>query len=119
MTIKPKILFSLNLSQDYYFKAKILSNTQKVSFSISKKVLEEENCVLKISINSKLHKLLSDLDKSKLKDKNISFSLVLTIEESPVKNENTNRLYDELVAYNRLEVINIAEADLEAEGENQ
>lgn len=111
-------VFAESWSQDYYFKAKILSNTQKVSFSISKKVLEEEYCVLKISINSKLHKLLSDLDKSKLKDKDISFSLVLTIEESPVKNENTNRLYDELVAYNELEAINIAEADLEAEGEN-
>src|SRR5689334_20986148 len=62
-------VFSESWSQDYYFKPKMLSNTQKISFSISKKVLLEENCVLKIAVNAKLHKLLSELDKSKLRDR--------------------------------------------------
>jgi hypothetical protein len=110
--------FAESWSQDYYFKAKMLTNSQKVSFSISKKILEEEKGTLKIVVNAKLHKLLSELDKSRLKDTDISFSLVFTIEESPVKNENTNRLYDELIAYNNLEALNILEADLDAEGEN-
>ena len=110
--------FAESWSQDYYFKAKMLTNTQKISFSISKKVLEEEKCKLKIVINAKLHKLLSELDKSKLKETAIPFSIVFTIAESPVKKENTNRLYGELIACNNLEALNISEADLEAEGEN-
>jgi Subtilase family len=111
-------IFAESWSQDYYFKAKMLSNTQKVSFSILKRVVDEEKCCLKICVNAKLHKLLSELDKSKLKDKHIPFSIVFTIEEIPVKNANTNRLYNELIDYNKLEALNIAEADLEAEGEN-
>jgi Subtilase family len=102
-------------SQDYYFKAKILSNTQKISFNISKKVLEEENCILKIAVNAKLHKLLNELDKSNLKDTNIVFSIVFTIEENPIKNQNSGRLYDELSACNSLQALLIGEANLEAD----
>jgi Subtilase family len=102
-------------SEDYYYKRKILSNTQKISFTVSKKVLEEEKCNLKIAVNAKLHKLLNDLDKSKLVETNIEFSIVFTIEENPIKNLNTGRLYDELIAHNTLEILLNNEADLEAE----
>lgn len=110
-------VFSESWSQDYYFKAKMLSNTQRINFSISKKVLLEENCVLKIAVNAKLHKLLNELDKSKLKNEKIPFSIVFTIEENTVKNTQSGKLYDELVAINKLEAINTADATLEAEGE--
>lgn len=106
-------VFDESWSQDYYYKAKMLSNCQKISFSISKKVLLEERCTLKISVNSRLHKLLSDLDRSRLIAKNINFSIVFTIEETPVKNTNTNRLYNELTAINHLEAISTLEAQLE------
>lgn len=108
-------VFSESWSQDYYFKAKMLSNTQKINFSISKKVLQEENCILKIAVNAKLHKLLNELDKSKLKNRSIPFSIVFTITENTVKNTQSGRLYDELVAINELEAENFAIVTLEAE----
>jgi hypothetical protein len=108
-------VFDKSWSQDYYFKAKMLSNAQKIDFSISKKVLFEEKCILRIAVNAKLHKLLNDLDRSKLVNKTIKYSIVFTIEETPIKNTNTNMLYDELTAVNTLEAINILEAELEAD----
>jgi hypothetical protein len=102
-------------SQDYYFPSKILSNTQKISFTVSKKTLIKEDNILKIAVNAKLHKLLNDLDKSKLIGTDIEFSIVFTIEENPIKNSNTGRLYDELSACNTLEVLLNNEANLEAE----
>lgn len=112
---KDAISFSEPWSQDYYFKAKMLSNTQQICFLISKKVITEENYCLKIAVNSQLHKLLNDLDKSKLKDTPISFSIVFTVEEKSLKNKQTGKLYDEMVAINNLEAINIIDATLEAE----
>jgi hypothetical protein len=108
-------VFSESWSQDYYFKAKMLSNTQRINFSISKKVLLEEECVLKIAVNAKLHKLLNELDMSKLKNEKIPFSIVFTIEENTVNKTQTGKLYDELVAINELEAFNTADATLEAE----
>ncbi|MDZ4759431.1 MAG: hypothetical protein SGJ10_15000 [Bacteroidota bacterium] len=92
----------------------MLSNTQRINFSISKKVLIEEDCVLKIVVNAKLHKLLNALDKSKLKDRKITFSIVFTIEENTQIKNRTGRLYDELTAINTLELLNTIE-DMEAE----
>ncbi len=109
------VFVSDSWSQDYYFKAKMLSNTQRINFSISKKVLLEEDCVLKIAVNAKLHKLLNELDKGKLKNEKIPFSIVFTIEENTVKNTKSGKLYDELIAINNLEAINTADATLEAE----
>jgi Subtilase family len=110
-----KLVTSATWSQDYYNKRKILSNTQKISFNIPKKVIKEENCTFKIAVNTKLHKLLNELDKSNLKDTDIAFSLVFTIEENPIKNQNSGRLYDELSACNSLEALLIGEANLEAD----
>ena len=109
------ISFSEPWSQDYYYKAKMLSNTQQMSFTVLKKVLIEEDYCLKIAVNAKLHKLLNDLDKSKLKDTQIPFSIVFTIEEKSFQNIHTGRLYDELVSINDLEIINTIDATLEAE----
>jgi len=108
-------VFSESWSQDYYYKPKMLSNTQQISFSVSKKVIIEEDYCLKIAVNSKLHKLLNDLDKSKLKDVYVPFSLVFTIEEKSLNKIQTGRLYEELNAINDLEAVNTLDATLEAE----
>lgn len=106
-------VFHKSWSQDYYYKPKMLSNVQKISFNISKKVLIEQDNILKIAVNAKLHKVLNDLDRRNYLNKHISFSIVFTIEETPVKNTNSNRLYNELTAINNLEAINVIEAELE------
>jgi hypothetical protein len=108
------IKFKKSWSQDYYYKAKMLSNCQRLNFTISKKDLIDEKGVFKIAINSKLHKLLNPtLEKEYLKEN--KFSLVVTIKENPVNKKNTGRLYDEIIAINKLESIATLSADLEAE----
>ncbi|MEM0543532.1 S8 family peptidase [Flavobacterium sp. j3] len=107
-------------SQDYYFKRKVLSNVQKTEFNLTKPFLkkninEKGEIVVKIAINSKLHKLLNDIDKVKLKDKAINFSLVISVEELPYKNTYSGKLYDEMKLINNLEAINNIDTDLEAE----
>ena len=100
-------------SEDYYFKAKLLSNCHKMSFGITKNKLLKENNQFKIAIHSKLHKLLP----AHLQDDyNIlhKFSLVITVKEMSHKGAVSNRLYNELILINNLEVI----AELEAELEN-
>ena len=43
------------------------------------------------------------------------FSLVITIKENPVKNMNTNRLYNDLIEINNLEAITTVDLELNAE----
>lgn len=93
----------------------MLSNSQKLSFTISKKVLQEENCKLKIAVNAKFHKLLNAVQKDAY-NVNHPFSLVITIKENPIKNSNTNRLYNDLLAVNNLSALATVDIDLEAEG---
>jgi hypothetical protein len=108
-------VFSESWAQDYYYKAKMLSNSQKLSFNISKKVLQEENCTLKIALNAVLHKLLSPAIKENY-NMEYPFSIVFSIRENPIKGANTNRLYNELLALNQAEPLIVIDADLEAEG---
>jgi len=105
-------------SQDYYYKPKVLSNSQKVKFKLTLKFLKKNidkdgNIKVKIAVNSKLHKLLDSIDKEKLLKVPVKFSLVTTIEELPYKNKTSNRLYEEMQLINSLNVIN--DLDLEAE----
>ncbi len=107
-------------SQDYYFKRKVLSNVQKTEFNLTKPFLKKNinqkgEIVIKIAINSKLHKLLNDIDKVKLKSNVINFSLVISIEELPYKNTYSGKLYEEMKLINNLEAINIIGTELEAE----
>ncbi|MVN92663.1 S8 family peptidase [Mucilaginibacter aquatilis] len=99
-----KYKFSPSWSQDYYYKSKMLSNTQKMSFSVSKKVLIDENRTFKIVLLSKLHKLLSVPEKTKYTTAH-PFSLVVTVRENPVKGKTTGRLYNEMLLINELEAI--------------
>ncbi|MHB8853513.1 MAG: S8 family serine peptidase [Ignavibacteriaceae bacterium] len=101
-------------SQDYYWHAKLLSNSQKSSFTVSKQNIIDDNNQFKLAIKSELHKLLP----AYLEDNysiNQNFSLVMTINEKPIKGENTGMLYDEMVLINNLEAVTTAEleADLE------
>lgn len=106
-------------SQDYYYKPKVLSNSQKVTFTLTKKFLEKNkdsdgNIIVKIALNCKSHKLLDEIEKKKLSKIPVKFSLITTIEELPYRNKTTNRLYQEMQNINNLDVIN----DLELEIEN-
>ena len=97
-----------------------MSNSQKVTFKLSKKFLGKNidfdgNIVIKIAVNCKAHKLLDQLEKSKLSIKPIKFSIVTSIEELPYKNKTSSRLYEEIKLINNLEVINNLDTDLELE----
>ncbi|GAB2721470.1 hypothetical protein GCM10011495_29330 [Hymenobacter frigidus] len=101
-------------SQDAYYKPKPLSNTQKVSFYISRENLRRENNKFKIAIECHFHKLLpkavTDLLPTEYK-----YSLVLRFRENvPVAKQNQS-LYDELQLCNNLEALGTL--DLDAEGD--
>ena len=118
-----KIKLKNSWSQDYYYKSKILSNVQKTFQNLTRKDLiknidEEGNIHVKLAVNCKLHKLLNALDKYDLEDIPIKYSLVISIEELPYKNETSGKLYDELSALNTLENIISSDLDTELEAEN-
>lgn len=113
-----KIKLKNSWSQDYYYKSKVLSNSQKVSFKLTKKFLEKNidengNIKVKIALNCKCHKLLDEIEKIKLKSNPVKFSLITTIEELPYQNETKGRLYQEMKLINNLEVINELKMDAE------
>lgn len=99
-------------AQDYYYKAKPLSNTQKISFKAYKDDLIDEDNTFKVTISSKHHKLLNVAQKADNNQEN-PFSLVITIKELPINGENTGRLYDEIRLINELPVVAELSADLE------
>ena len=105
-------VFKESWSQDYYFKPKILSNAQKMSFNISKQDLINESNGFKITINSKFHKLLNPIQKEEYNLAN-NFSLVISIREKPIANKISNSLYDEMILINDLEAITELEAEIE------
>jgi subtilisin family serine protease len=110
-------------SQDYYFKSKPLSNVQKTTQKLTKKNLiknldSDGNIQVKLAINCKLHKLLNDIDKNKLRNTSVRYSLVMSIEELPYKNKTSGKLYSELSLLNNLESIIKSEIDNELEAEN-
>jgi len=101
--------------EDYYYKNKILSNTHKISFVISKTELLNEDNTFKLAIKSCYHKYLTQTEKSLIPNSN-TFSIVMKIEEIPIKGQLTGRLYNEIDLINELE--NIIDVDLEAELNN-
>jgi hypothetical protein len=99
-------------TEDYYFGDGLLSNTQKVDFSISKPDLVSENRVVRIGIHSRLHKHLDAAQETNYNRAN-SYSLAVSIEETSKESDRLKSLYDELVAINELEAITEIEIDLE------
>jgi Subtilase family len=104
--------FAESWSEDYYYKPKLLSNTQKMSFNFTKKALEEEKCKFKIAINCKLHKLLTDLQKKNYTNQN-SFSLVISLTDLTEEDGHGNSLYDNLEVLNNMNVINSIDLDID------
>ncbi|MFA6924685.1 MAG: S8 family serine peptidase [Bacteroidales bacterium] len=107
--------FCTSWAEDYYFKGKLLSNTQKISFSITPNSLINENNQIKIAINSKFHKLLNSIQLSEYKNKTNKFSMIINIKEKPINNILSGRLYNELSAINTVEVIGTIEQEIELE----
>ena len=78
-------------------------------------ISQEEN-TFKLAVNAAFHKTLTEEDKESL-DKEIPFSIVITVEQQPKKDEQLDSLYDGLVAINELEAI--GEIEQEADIENK
>ena len=98
--------------QDYYFLEKIVSNVQRHCFKVKRQDIIDERNTFKIAINAAFQKTLTEAEK-KIFDNEIPFSLVITIEQQPLKKEKLNSLYDGLIAINELEAI--GQIELEAE----
>ncbi len=96
--------------EDYYYKRKLLSNVQKVSFNLSKKYLLDQNCEFQVGIKSSIHKLLNIPIRNHY-EKRHSFSLVINIKEKPLGGKTQGRLYNEMQAINKLEVISELKTD--------
>ncbi|MEO8761803.1 MAG: S8 family peptidase [Bacteroidia bacterium] len=107
------VKFKESWAQDYYYKPKLLSNAQKISFNISKKELIEESNSFKIALNAKFHKLLSANEKQSYNLEH-AFSLVISIKENPIKGVNTGNLYNELVAINTMDLLTLIDLEGEA-----
>lgn len=103
--------FRESWSQDYFFKNKLLSNSQKIEFNVMKKDLIDESNTFKLAIRSQLHKLLPSYLINQYKNAH-EFSLVITIED---KSGLDISLYDELIAINELTAIAETEAVIELE----
>lgn len=102
--------------QDFYYREKIVSNVQKHSFTVKRQDIIDEDNTFKLAVNAAFHKTLTKEDKEAL-EKEIPFSLVITIEQQPKKKEQLDSLYDGLMAINELEAIGIIEQ--EADIDNQ
>lgn len=99
-------------SEDYYFKMKLLSNTQKLELVYDKANIRSNENKFKLAVKCGRHKLLSPGQKDHYNVPH-KFSLVINVKERPLKGEVSGNLYNALVAINTLTAI----ADLEAEAE--
>lgn len=101
---------NLNWSQSGRYKSKPVpySNCQKMDFLIDMKNLTEENCTLKLAVQSRLTAQLLKSDSDHYPTE-YPFSLVVNIEEN--FKLKTGRLYEELMLINELEVITDARAE--------
>lgn len=100
-------------SEDYYFKMKLLSNTQKLELVYNKDDIRSNENKFKLAVNCLRHKILSPVQKDHYNTSH-RFSLAINIKERPHQNTVVGNLYNELIAINTLESV----ADLEAEAEN-
>lgn len=99
-------------SEDYYYKRKLLSNTQKVEWIYNKTDISDNGNVFKLAVNCKRHKLLSVVQKEKYNTPH-KFSIVLNFKEKPLKKQFAGNLYNEMEAINDFNLI----TNLDNEGE--
>jgi hypothetical protein len=100
-------------SEDYYFKMKLLSNTQQLELVYNKADITSNENRFKLAINCLRHKLLSPGQRESYNTAH-PFSIVVNVKERPLRGVFAGNLYSELVAINSLEAV----ADLEAEAES-
>ncbi|MFL0169409.1 S8 family peptidase, partial [Tenacibaculum maritimum] len=105
---------SNNWSQDGYYKGRILSNSQKVRYTVSKKVIKENNNVLVLAVNCIYHKMIRKvLVNNPNYNREHDFSLAISVRENAAESKLTGKLYNKMIAVNTLE--NIGDIELEAE----
>lgn len=104
--------FGPSWSQDYYYKAKMLSNVQSLDFNVPYSAMVSENCTFQIAVQCKLHKLLTDIQKNDYKGEH-EFSLVVTIKDLTDSLSNGDSLYNEMISLNNLDALADLEIDLE------
>ncbi|RTQ53268.1 S8 family peptidase [Hymenobacter gummosus] len=105
-------VFSGNWSQDAYFKKQQYSNTQKVTFYVSRDWIEREENKFKLAVQCAFHKCLPDFVTATLPEE-YDYSLVLRFQEKVPIAMQTHVLYDELQGCNNLQVL--ATSELQAE----
>lgn len=113
--IKSLLKNNLRWSQNGRYVGKPIpySNAQKVTFLVNRQDLINEKQVFKLAINCRINpQLLKGTEKPY--EKAHPFSIVITIEENLKPEKLTDKLYSEMLACN--ENVNIASADLDAEG---
>lgn len=108
---------TLRWSQSGRHKSKPIpySNTQKITFPVNVKELINESGTFKLAINCRINPQLLPGTEIPYVNKNHSFSIAITIEESLQPRKITGKLYSEMLAVNTN--VNISNIDLEAEAE--
>lgn len=102
--------FKKGWSQDNRWKRKPVpsSNTQKVSFLIGTQDLLSEANTLKLAIHCRLSpQILSSVGY----EGNHQFSMAITIKENLREGNQTNKLYDEIIAINEIQSITQVDTD--------
>ncbi|MCG7500609.1 S8 family peptidase [Tenacibaculum sp. Mcav3-52] len=105
---------SNNWSQDAYYKRRILNNSQKVRYTVSRAVIIANDNTFVLGVNCMYHKMIrkvlfDDADYNKEHE----FSIAISIRENAAQNKLSGRLYNEMLAINTLD--NIGDIELEAE----
>jgi subtilisin family serine protease len=106
--------FKESWSQDAFYKSKHLTNSQKMSFFISREDLQKEDSQFKLALECHFHKLLPDSVKVNLPNE-YEYSLILRFRENVPSDKQKNSLYDELQLCNSIEVLLAADAEGDAE----
>ncbi|MCT4587611.1 MAG: S8 family peptidase [Carboxylicivirga sp.] len=101
--------------QDFYYREKIVSNVQKHAFNVKRQDIIDEENTFKVAVNAAFHKTMTDANQEAF-NKEIPFSLIIKIEQQPLKGEELDSLYEGLMAVNDLDIMGIIdlEADLES-----
>ncbi|MGI4871358.1 MAG: S8 family peptidase [Janthinobacterium lividum] len=106
--------FKESWSQDAYYKSKPLTNSQKMSFFISREDLQQENSQFKLALECHFHKLLPEAVKSTL-PKEYEYSLVLRFRENTTSVKQKQSLYNQLQLCNNMEALLTGDTELDAE----
>ncbi|MES2732973.1 MAG: S8 family serine peptidase [Bacteroidota bacterium] len=109
-------------TQDGYSTAKpiMYSNVQKISFSISKNEIINEDGIFKVAIHCKINPQMK-MNIATIRGqiaKEYEFSLAISIEEKQPDRKLTNKLYAEMVAINQAEALGSIELENDIELEN-